>query len=748
MNSIILVLILVSLSINFSFGNAQSTNFQTWELISAGCNDSSFLTIDPPSVSFLGHEIIQISGILFDIDKEIKVYVENEEIEIVSKNSFYLRCDTKYFSTVGTKLVVVRINENQNYTGNLMVKSIQNNMQINGMEEFYYIDDNLSRNTTITWNKIENSNPENFLFLYNVVMDEHGNTNIYLLKENIPISKTNETINLNEIRDNLKRPKFIGKYWISFIALNRNKISESLSSWVRMQMSIFIDFFDNTCQSWSDKQLDPKQFLESLPACWPQAPDNFPLTFDVFKLDSRCHPTAGSCKYNPGATACYKSATGQSQAQHCCYDKNSILLVGPPSGGTLNMRNPDISIVDHYIEDVLPYILCCVKEDNCEKYYEKRPSDDGSRWFPPRITGGSGDPHFLTLDDLSYTFNGYGEYTLLDMPASQFTIQVRTAPLFDASNKLTDGTVFKAFAVQDGYETIQLEIDIFNDILIYYNGKIVDLNETEILVYHRLTLIITESGYFIKSSTQINMEVQITPERNALSIICHVPKLFNGKTRGLLGNFDGDPNNDFMLPNGTILSINSTDDRLIFGEFGQKWMTTEETSIFTYRDCLQHSNFINLYYEPKFMSDGIVFENDELEEKANEICKDNQQCLFDIATTGQISIGDMTKEFDEQVEQFEELIEEVAKTCVRLNEPVENAKTTINETNNGLIYSIKCSEKYCMKGKPIVVCENAETGEFPKCLLCPEVNSSTRINSSSNRLLFFISLILLLVKKF
>jgi len=38
-----------------------------------------------------------------------------------------------------------------------------------------------------------------------------------------------------------------------------------------------------------------------------------------------------------------------------------------------------------------------------------------------------------------------------------------------------------------------------------------------------------------------------------------VPQRYRGKVRGLLGNFDGDPNNDFLAPNGTLLSSNATE---------------------------------------------------------------------------------------------------------------------------------------------------------------------------------------------
>lgn len=48
-----------------------------------------------------------------------------------------------------------------------------------------------------------------------------------------------------------------------------------------------------------------------------------------------------------------------------------------------------------------------------------------------------------------------------------------------------------------------------------------------------------------------------------------VPEEFAGGTEGLVGNFDGNKDNDFILPNGTILTKNDTNtEKKIFFNFG------------------------------------------------------------------------------------------------------------------------------------------------------------------------------------
>ena len=59
---------------------------------------------------------------------------------------------------------------------------------------------------------------------------------------------------------------------------------------------------------------------------------------------------------------------------------------------------------------------------------------------------GWGDPHITTLDGRTYTFNGWGEYTLLE-PASnttQFVLQGRTSPVNESTSN--SATQFSAYA--------------------------------------------------------------------------------------------------------------------------------------------------------------------------------------------------------------------------------------------------------------------------------------------------------------
>ena len=66
-----------------------------------------------------------------------------------------------------------------------------------------------------------------------------------------------------------------------------------------------------------------------------------------------------------------------------------------------------------------------------------------------------GDPHVVTLDGKNYTFNGLGEYTMIDVKDGFFELQART--------KLAKGggtaTVFAAaVAKQQNSSTVQASL--------------------------------------------------------------------------------------------------------------------------------------------------------------------------------------------------------------------------------------------------------------------------------------------------
>lgn len=70
-----------------------------------------------------------------------------------------------------------------------------------------------------------------------------------------------------------------------------------------------------------------------------------------------------------------------------------------------------------------------------------------------------GDPHIKTLDDKDYTFNGIGEYTMVDADNGSFIFQART--VLAPGNRST-ATVFSAGAAKE-YNTSTVEVRALNE---------------------------------------------------------------------------------------------------------------------------------------------------------------------------------------------------------------------------------------------------------------------------------------------
>lgn len=142
---------------------------------------------------------------------------------------------------------------------------------------------------------------------------------------------------------------------------------------------------------------------------------------------------------------------------------------------------------------------------------------------------------------------------------------------------------------------------------------------------------------------------------------------------GLLGVMDDNPNNDFTLPDGSILD-SSSNDRQIFSGFGLKWATTAESSVFVYSNGLSHSFYVNTEYVPAFISDGVQFNNSEFEREAAAKCNNNQQCMFDISVTGELTMGDLVLEFERELGEIEKAIDTVDKSVEKSHGSIVTAK--------------------------------------------------------------------------
>ncbi|VDI38554.1 Hypothetical predicted protein [Mytilus galloprovincialis] len=339
----------------------------------------------------------------------------------------------------------------------------------------------------------------------------------------------------------------------------------------------------------------------------------------------------------------------------CCYHQwLGFLLRNSPDAGTMVTGNPFTDIVTYQSDNVIPKENCCEKSDNCHLYYNVRPVGFCNRRSSFGVFFTFGDPHVDTLDGFQYTFNGWGEYTMMKIENENvtFEIQART-DLATSKNgtelKKINATIFSGFAaIENGNASMQVELaSDLKTMVVYGNGNDYTtqfITEENFAV--RLTGIVlrrqnhTLVVAFSKSGIQLKFQVKT----RQLTLSASVHEEFKGQVTGLMGNFDGEKTNEFVLPNRTILSSGDVEsERKLYNNFGQLWETTADNSIFDYTDGKSWADYSHQDFVPIFIDE---FDNSTLQ-LAYTVCggKSDQYkaCIFDYLATGDQSFADDTQ---------------------------------------------------------------------------------------------------------
>ncbi len=187
------------------------------------------------------------------------------------------------------------------------------------------------------------------------------------------------------------------------------------------------------------------------------------------------------------------------------------------------------------------------------------------------------------MDDNPFTFNGIGEYLLLGSQGNDLTVQARFV-MFNESSE-TRATITTAVAIQHGNSLpVQVQIDAESEMLeLYIGGSLHDIpdNSTALMVNETGVFNMTAIGANMSNTNQISIRndgeeltisttgaaIVVSAQMTFISVSVQVEADYENDTRGLLGFFNGDPSDDFTLPNGTVLPANMTEEE-IYLQFG------------------------------------------------------------------------------------------------------------------------------------------------------------------------------------
>lgn len=257
-----------------------------------------------------------------------------------------------------------------------------------------------------------------------------------------------------------------------------------------------------------------------------------------------------------------------------------------------------------------------------EEQTESRPLPSASnqpftdtRWTRPRRPGGGwGDPHCATFDGLQYECNFLGE--ALWTRCADFEVHVITKQPSNTSQ----ATVITGFAVREYGEIAYAVLDSEGNessFDVYLDGeenKLVGENITmEFEDTTTLSLRTLAGNELTATFHSTHIFLQLTPADNCFNL-----------TEGLMGNNNGDPNDDLQPFNASMLPPNSSAER-IYEEHVLSWCITE----------LQKSLFPSDAFEPCVKSFWPMFASDLDADACPSACNDDVGCCLDWVAAGE-----------------------------------------------------------------------------------------------------------------
>ncbi|KAL3837136.1 hypothetical protein ACJMK2_022514, partial [Sinanodonta woodiana] len=430
--------------------------------------------------------------------------------------------------------------------------------------------------------------------------------------------------------------------------------------------------------------------LEGMPLC-PCNPSQ--LNEDMFYRNNDCFSHGESfCAYILPNWQFDPRDSGKT----CCYDKTQKFFLGSgTNAGGFIRYHPYRNALKHKTDDLDMRNVCCIENDLCSLYHSVRPIGKCYTIFPAWHAPARGDPHIKTLDGYSYTFNGWGEFTLVKINSSseEFELQARTTRAMRHDGNISDATLFSAFAARDQHgANVHVEMNtaktgliiyakmssgsMLNDYTADYMDFTKDFNIVSDYLSLSRTCRIKDLRVVFSSGIAFTVGIAV----NMLNIDVIIPNKFRGMTSGLMGNFDDNQKNDLQAKNGTIL-INNTTERHIF-EFGMTWAVEANQSAFRYPRGKSYFDYSHLNYTPKFLEDA----DQAKVETAKQFCgSKEEECIFDLVFTGNEAVANHTKSLGNTSRETENLL---ANHVPSISGP-KKVNITANET---LTYRLRATD--------------------------------------------------------
>ena len=324
-----------------------------------------------------------------------------------------------------------------------------------------------------------------------------------------------------------------------------------------------------------------------------------------------------------------------------------------------------------------------------------------------------GDPHLVTADGLGYDYYASGDYILSRIDGVLgYEIQARFLPGYETSWP-------QALSLRVGSDVVEIQgtspgghgggTGVFiNALSVWINGersflgtskhwgdtnnvaKVITLPSGGMLAVTR-----TASSNVLTYPTSITVIWPKDSQTESYGVILNVaqsgdpfvqiqiarPNTFAGKEQGLMGNNDGDPNNDFIRRNGQVLGV---DDNLsfteLYGLFGTDWLARPYESLFRNPDAVK----------PEFPT-GIITLTPEQRALGEASCGAltgfyKEACIIDVGLTGS---ADIVKEYYANTDDLNALSDVIVTPNVDRARYTMQVDSPVQETDSNYLLHYK-----------------------------------------------------------
>ncbi|TRY73653.1 hypothetical protein TCAL_08799 [Tigriopus californicus] len=531
------------------------------------------------------------------------------------------------------------------------------------------------------------------------------------------------------------------------------------------------DWVQKMCDRWIAKDRLLKNFANELPMC-PCLLRQANVDRGRYAPDFECDQDGNTqCFYHQGAQHCVVSGIPNydGSGQQCCYDLAGYLMLSSDNkwgGKPLRHHNlgllpwneaNKIPTLSHWLADIMPFYPCCLWQDEqssgCQNYrFERRSSQDCVGYQPPGGGTVFGDPHVYTFDGFKFTFNGKGEYVLVraNSPRVKLDVQGRFEQVKDSPYGEVMATMLTAVAAKDNvsatvevrlrpeYAQWRYKLDVLVDSQpIYFDRYPQKIQHFPGVTVYTPSQILNQSHVVIMF--QSGAGVEVLENKHYMAVRVYMPWEFINQTRGLMGNWTFDQDDDFTLPDGSTKTVSeSLSLDTIHSSFGNLWVVHDKEtegigkSLFTHSNGMSSNSYYESKFEPNFEEEPEIPENVTWVDKnlVEATCGESLECQYDYSVTLSREFAIFTKYYQDQFINIREGVlkpEARVISCGALATPANGRKSTFAFTP-GTMVKFDCDPDYVLVGERRRWCYDsgdwnwAENGEA-QCIPQSQYNS-------------------------